>query len=95
MKYIMFETVSKNGTFHEKMPVIFPNDLIHSDVAAAMVAAFAGIGRTCKPISAGSCSFKDTRVGGSSETLNLKSRLIDENLIQLSDYRISLSCPND
>lgn len=84
-KYVMFE--DKHG---RKFPVIFPEELVHSDMAEAVMQATrrgeVGAGKrdySCpKPVSAGFIKQLDVvTTYGASETLNLKSHPEDANLI--------------
>lgn len=84
MKYIILEVeVSENLKMHT--PVIFAEELIHADVAAAVIKS-AEKGNP-KVISAGRCHVAVTGVGDGSISLGIKSRKgTDETLINSIDY---------
>lgn len=74
-KYIMFKTTPRGATDVEQMiPIIFPGDLVHADVAAAMQRVFHEMRRHAEPVSAGMLRVNAMYVNGESETLHLKSR---------------------
>lgn len=85
MKYIVLE-VTHGGSTRE-LPVIFPELLVHANVAKAL-ATMRGL-ENAKPISAGFLSSMDVSPAchGASESLELKSRgKVDDNLIMMHDY---------
>jgi hypothetical protein len=70
MKYIMFQT--EDG---QHMPVMFPDRLVHADVARSLERAFVlGEMRGVKPVSAGFCDVEAVAMHGTSESLSLESR---------------------
>lgn len=85
-KYIMFE--NKIGDSKTLFPVIFPDKMVHSEVAAVL--------RHCQPgwhhggvkaVSAGMIEHIEVMgLGGESETLNLKSDDGDEAVIESYSY---------
>lgn len=66
MKYIMFQA----GDLKYKLPVIFPDTLVHEDVAEALLPLLPG---GAKVISAGECTVMG-QCSGRSETLKVASR---------------------
>ncbi len=91
MKYVMFETTPQNDGEPRFIPVIFPKELVHAEVAAAIghVLKRQGVGPFCVR-SAGevTLSLDDgaVRCGGESETLKAKSHADDADIIQMHDY---------
>lgn len=81
MKYIMLQ----NRKTKQKVPIVFPNYLIHADVhdALVMVPTF-GLKYDC--ISAGECTITCTSVSGGSETLGLTFAENDSAVIDMMDY---------
>lgn len=85
-KYIMFENTI--GDSKILFPVIFPDKMVHKDVAAVL--------RHCQPgwhhggvkvVSAGIIGVLDIAgVNGESETLNIKSSKEDESVINNYNY---------
>lgn len=91
MKYIVIE-IKAHGITRE-MPIIFPEALVHLDVANQMIALLRATnqGSRVRPISAGFLSSLDAPghllCTGKSETLGLESREgIDARLIRMMDY---------
>lgn len=88
MKYIILEI--KNGDTKREWPIIFPDMMVHSEVANIMQQHIEFVNAMpCKRIAAGSVSFfgGEVRCYGESETLNLESRGVeDEKLIKMFDY---------
>ncbi|HAF2130143.1 TPA: hypothetical protein G9F27_004414 [Salmonella enterica] len=90
MKYIILRL---EGKIPREVPVIFPNLLVHADVASAitnMIQADTDTSITgIRVVSAGFC---DTAVGchGRSESLNITSRDIDDAVINTVDYTFGL-----
>ena len=84
-KYVMLEDPETG----RKVPVIFPTELTHSDMAeAAIRSARRAVGaRTyLKPVSAGFLSIMTTGTSGMSESLNLDSRPEDALTINTRPY---------
>jgi hypothetical protein len=91
MKYVVIQ--EQIGDDVREFPIIFPNILVHSVVAASVIAglqAFHNKDGKYMPVAAGEISSMDLCAGschGSSETLKLKSRgEEDDKLITLHDY---------
>lgn len=87
MKYIMFERPlgkGVGGSLVQKVPIIFPNDLTHSEVAKALLTMKELEG--AHPTSAGQVTFNNAQVSFNSSTLNLSSKPEDSELIQLMDH---------
>jgi hypothetical protein len=90
MKYVVMEVKMPAGS--KEFPIIFPDVLIHADVAnkisLLLISQFPGWKN--KPISAGfipSLSLDELVCIGRSESLNLDSRgEIDEQLMFMSDH---------
>lgn len=81
-KYIMFER--KIGDTTTLFPVIFPDKLVHEDVATGLRATAAVPG---KPVSAGTIDHVEVHnLGGQSETLGLASNPTDARIIQNYAY---------
>jgi len=80
MKYIMFEKSVPGGV--QRIPIIFPDQLVHVDVAEA-IQNIIGKGR---PVSAGSLAVHVFSVSGESTTLGLKHNPEDMGTICLWDY---------
>lgn len=77
MKYIIFEI---DGAF---TPVIFPNMLLHQDVALALKGLLNG----ATIFSAGDVHFKNPRCHGKSVTLGVVSNPVtDSMIIETNDY---------
>lgn len=88
MKYIVIQAKLKNSTI--EIPFIFPNMLVHSDIADAMRCNL-NLNHSIRNttiVSAGDLSFLGGRLtcSGKSDTLNVESRQIDKQLIQTFDY---------
>ena len=82
MKYIMFKQ-EKNGLV-ELIPVLFPNKLVHKDVADALQQ---DVLKGCTIHSAGFISPLNLKPEGGSETLGIKSDpATDEYVIRMVDY---------
>lgn len=82
MKFIVIE--KKDGKLTRKYPILFPNFLVHKDVAETMLE---GVLKGGKVISGGELnSFDIQSVYGKSTTLGLKVREEDGSLIKMIDY---------
>lgn len=68
-KYVMLEI--DNGAFKRRLPIIFPDILVHADVAAA-IQQIQGMAEA-KPVSAGSIDLFAEACHGKSTTLNVAS----------------------
>lgn len=89
MKYIVVEI--KNGETKREWPIIFPDVMVHRQVAEHIQHLIVMEHELDNPkiIAAGSVSFfgGEVRCSGESETLNLESRgKEDEKLIKMFDY---------
>lgn len=92
MKYIILRL---EGKIPREVPVIFPNLLVHADVASAittMIQADTDTSTSITDIRVVSAGFCDTAVGcyGRSESLNITSRDIDDAVINTVDYTFGL-----
>lgn len=81
MKYVILQVTQ--GTLKRELPVIFPDCVCHDDMALWFGEALAA--DKIKAVSAGFCTVR-VNTSGSSETLGLKSRPEDDQLINLFDY---------
>lgn len=92
MKYIILRL---NGKIPREVPVIFPDLLVHADVAKAITAMIQADHDTCfnvtgiHVVSAGFCD-TGVRCHGKSESLNITSREIDDAVINTVDYTFGL-----
>lgn len=92
MKYVMIEIPAHGEAPARRVPVIFPESLVHADVAVALervvkstLAPKARV--TVKATSAGMCRLDNVLCHGESETLQLKSReRADAQVIEMYDY---------
>ncbi len=91
MKYIVLKT-NINGKIVREVPIIFPKDLIHSDVAEHMMHMII-VSNKHTPIhvevvSAGFIHVDEVVCSGKSETLDIKSRKeVDDKLISEYDFQ--------
>ena len=81
-KYVMLEI--DNGAFKRRLPIIFPDILVHADVAAA-VQSLPMMGEA-KPIAAGSIDLMAAACHGRSSTLNVSAGETDAELINTFPY---------
>lgn len=82
MKYIMFK--QEQGEMTKLIPVIFPNDLVHKDVADALQQSVLA---NSEIHSAGFISPLNLKPEGKSETLNITADPdTDELVIKMNDY---------
>jgi hypothetical protein len=99
VKYIVLQvkTVNDNGEFIRELPFIFPNELVHADVATDLAAAIRSThiderrpgAVLTSVVSAGFISSLSIEGGchGASETLKIASRgKQDDDLIKTLDY---------
>lgn len=87
MKYIVLEI--KNGETKREWPIIFPDMMVHSDIANVIQKHLNQQNQESRIIAAGSVSFfgGKVRCDSGSETLNIESRgSEDEKLIKMFDY---------
>lgn len=89
MKYIVLKQIGKH--FSREVPIIFPNELVHSVVAEAIMDALEKEGHKTgfDVVSAGEFSSMDIQAdcNGKSTTLNVKSRGdVDSRMITMYDY---------
>ncbi|EMW9316467.1 hypothetical protein AAE121_005212 [Salmonella enterica] len=91
MKYIILRL---DGKIPREVPVIFPDLLVHTDVARTMATMIKeGSSNTnitdVRVVSAGFCN-TTVKCFGKSETLNIASRDIDDTVINTWDYTFGL-----
>jgi hypothetical protein len=85
-KYVMLELTSPGGTKIE-FPIIFPDKLVHIEVATVMKLVAPLDGNSPRVASAGMIETLVVKhVGGKSDTLRIGSRKIDERTINLYNY---------
>lgn len=90
MKYVMFRV----GTDDRKVPVLFPQELVHACIAEAVHTMDGMLGAV--PISAGSVRMDGLRVFccfGRSESLKLESHPDDAAIIRTVNYTHGLCFP--
>lgn len=82
MKYVMMQWAEKDIVF--EYPILFPNTLVHADVAEAMKSVIPG----AVVISAGDLSSTTFHghCSGESTSLGLKSRPQDTEILKYHDY---------
>jgi hypothetical protein len=87
MKYIMIHKSFEDGQA-VTYPIIFPNELNHSDVAERITDLLKSMHKleTIKVVSAGIYNVDTVQCGGHSESLNLESSETDGMRIRLRDY---------
>lgn len=89
MKYIMFEV--DIGTLTKKVPVVFPNELVHREVAGVLVPMLHKQFGSCRCISAGEFSPITGDCSGRSSTMKLDSRGEEDSAIIIGcDYGAGL-----
>lgn len=91
MKYVMLQFTKVGLKCH--IPIIFPNILVHKDVADYMIVLLSHKHQwDAKAVSAGEVCFIGNRVvvSGESATLGLKAKPEDAYLIQMHDYNAGL-----
>lgn len=86
MKYVMIKC--SKGILDVRVPVIFPDLMMHADVARYMEALLRRENNfdSAKPVSAGFYDPMDGAVSGKSESLDLKSDPQDEQTIFTYQY---------
>lgn len=87
MKYVILKSVLAGQ--EQKIPIIFPNFLVHSDVAKYIAGNL--IRQHGRPVditvsSAGFINLGDVACHGESETCKVKSDPLDADVIQMHDY---------
>lgn len=85
MKYIIM--AKDFGTVIHRVPIIFPNTLVHSDVAVATANILTGY----EPVSAGEYDPVSGSCSGRSSTLGLEASDEDSSTILLNDYGAAFS----
>ena len=93
MKYIMLE-IPYTGGIRQKIPIIFPDQLVHEDVAEHMkLMIFRSMAKIAGPVSAGFIDLgSEIACHGDSETLRLHSlEDLDAGVIRTYDYLHGLS----
>jgi hypothetical protein len=90
MKYVMF-SVTISG-LARKVPIIFPDILVHKEVAHGMKPVFARHFENCTavPVSAGDYDPVTNVCSGKSDTLKLESDPTDGPVISTYDYMFGL-----
>ena len=85
-KYVMFK--NKIGDLEVLFPVIFPDKMVHSDVAKGLRSFMPGWrSKGVEPVSAGKIEHLEIRgLGGDSETLGLSSEQGDKDVIENYSY---------
>jgi hypothetical protein len=95
VKYIVLQVENPDGVDLE-LPVIFPDALVHRFVAEAMVHVLRRRHDwVAVPVSAGSINLHPFSCSGESETLKLKARPQDRDLIAGLDYSHGVVDPGD
>lgn len=84
MKYIMFR-IDSPGDLPREFPLIFPNVLIHEDVAKAAIAGIPELAKA-EVVAAGECMISHCATGGNSFTLQINGRAEDALHIRMMDY---------
>ncbi|WP_149913514.1 hypothetical protein [Sphingobacterium cavernae] len=87
MKYIIIHQESYDDQA-VTYPIIFPNELNHSDVADVITSLIRISNKRVETISAGFYNVGTGDTYGNSETLGLESRDIDDQIIKFRDYFI-------
>jgi len=95
MKYVMFETA--NRSFVQRIPVIFPNSLVHALVADYTGVALREHGYDVKVVSAGEIRLASNGVhcSGGSSTLGIRSLPSDARIIEGYEYFHGILDPED
>ena len=88
MKYVIVEAVKEDSELKCEVPIVFPNFMVHEDMAKALSKVLLDQhGFDSKPIAAGEYNIMSGSCSGRSDTLNLESRgNVDEQVINLNDY---------
>jgi hypothetical protein len=82
-KYVMFELDFLGEA--KKVPILFPPDLVHKDVAEALLRDCVNL-RDAKPVSAGTVKFRVDRTFGYSDTLDLTASEDDLRVLNTYNY---------
>jgi hypothetical protein len=85
-KYVMFELHLSNTDLVQMVPVIFPAQVTHSDLAERLEVMFASQGYKVTLHSAGFLYLGCSGVYGKSETLDLKADEHDKDVINSFPY---------
>jgi hypothetical protein len=84
MKYIMLEQII--GDIVRKIPIIFPDILVHDDVARVLIIDLCAKNLDTKVVSAGKIVMKCLETYDKSTTLKLQANKIDKDIINSYDY---------
>lgn len=84
MKYVMLQVETDNCI--QKIPVIFPKQLNHIDVAEAIAPLLQHERSEVKPVSAGDVNVSGVQCHGNSPTLRLQAEADDAMIINTNDY---------
>lgn len=91
MKYIMFKLVLTSTNEEALFPVVFPDFLIHAEVAYATAAQVSVKGVKVEVASAGFISFEDKSCFGKSESLSKESNPEDFlRIVNFKDYKTKM-----
>jgi hypothetical protein len=86
-KYIMLELSLPNSDTKMEFPIIFPDKMVHIEIATVVKLCGPLDGNEVRVASAGSIETLVVKhVGGESTTLGIKSRKTDERTINLYNY---------
>lgn len=88
MKYVIVRSI--NQDIEREYPIVFPNQLIHKDMAELLISYLLQQEIATMVVSAGEISLFgiQDRCGGHSETLNVSSRgELDDAIISMNDYQ--------
>lgn len=89
MKYIIIkQQIGSMDDMCRMIPIIFPKDLVHSDVATKIMILLHEMNAEWPAVvvSAGDIVMGSFEVGGISTSLNLKSERMDRHVIKMVDY---------
>ncbi len=86
MKYVVIQVPLGKELLRE-IPVIFPNEIVHLDIAKTLIAMCPGFEKG-KAVSAGFVNSMDidAPLHGKSDSLKLITRDEDKSLVQMNDY---------
>lgn len=90
MKYVMLRRKYTDGLIQD-IPIIFPNMLVHADVAIAIRDVMYKYWPDIEIVRAGEYNISSSETSGSSESLELTSAIKDGDLILGHDYFHGLS----
>jgi len=88
-KYILVERVLEGG-IAQHIPILFPKELMHSEVAQALARATGDLSG-CRPVRAGFVDLKADATHGASESLGLGSSAGDAEWINGFPYTLGLA----